>query len=791
LGILTPFRWNSCLSFVVNPNPKHVWKFFRAGGLDQVRFETAGDFLDLGNLDQKLWVALSCPTHGLYFDERMLALVDTDRDGHIRASELIAAVQWACQHLKDPAVLAQGSAALPLSAINDATESGARVLAAARRILQAVGKPDAPSITVEDTADPARIFGQLEFNGDGVLSPLSLGGDANLRQVFDEIIAAVGTVKDRSGLDGVDAALVAKFFEQLAAYDAWARQGGQLALPLGAETAAAFAALQAVRTKVADYFSRCQLAAFDARAAAPLNRAETEFVTLAGQDLSKLGDAVAALPLARVEAGRALPLVEGVNPAWAAPLAAFRTQVVESLFGGSRNTLAEVEWHDLLGTFASFDAHVAAKPVGLVEKLGIARIRELLAGNVRARLESLIQQDLDLAPEIAAIDSVERLIRYHWDLGRLLNNFVSFTDFYAPDRRAPFQAGTLYLDGRSCNLCVAVSDPGAHSVLAAQSNLCIVYCDCRRADGATKKIAACFTKGDSDYLMVGRNGVFYDRKGGDWDATIVKVVENVISLHQAFWLPYKKLVKFIEGQAVKFAAAKDKSADDKLAAGIANAAGGGGQPAKTEAFDIGKFAGIFAAIGLALGYIGGALAAIVVGFVKLAPWQMPLAIAGAFLLISGPSMLLAWLKLRQRTLGPVLDATGWAINGRIKINVPLGAALTHQARLPANSHRTLTDPYEDTAAARRRRWTSVILFFVVLGMAAWFTREYWWWRVTGGSPPAPTLPAPTAAPESTGPGAASTPPAQKPTTPSAPTSAPEPAGPGAATTPPAQKPTSP
>jgi hypothetical protein len=95
---------------------KHVWKFVRTGGLDQVRFETAADFLDLGNLDQKLWVALSGPTRGLHFDERTLALVDADGDGRIRTPELIAAVQWACQHLKDPGVLAQGSAALPLSA---------------------------------------------------------------------------------------------------------------------------------------------------------------------------------------------------------------------------------------------------------------------------------------------------------------------------------------------------------------------------------------------------------------------------------------------------------------------------------------------------------------------------------------------------------------------------------------------------------------------------------------------------------------------------------------------------
>jgi hypothetical protein len=710
----------------------HVWKFVRTGGLDQVRFETTDDFLDLGKLDQKLWVALSCPTHGLEFDERTLALIDTDADGRIRAPELIAAVRWACQHLKDPGTLAAGAAALSLSAINNAGESGARLLACARRILKALGKPDATSILAEDLADQGKIFRQSDFNGDGVLSPRSVGDDAALRQLLGDIVSTVGAVKGRSGAEGVDHASLTQFFDQVQAYDAWAAQAGQLALPLGAETPAAFTALQTVKAKIADYYARCRLAAFDGRATAPLNRAESEFVALAGQNLSTLGDAVAALPLARVEAGRALPLVDGVNPAWAAPLAAFRERVVEPLFGRSKAALTETEWGDLLGRFAPFEAQAAAKPAGAVEKLGPARIRELRAGDARARLEALIQQDLALAPEIGAIDSVERLIRYHRDLGRLLNNFVSFGDFYSPDRWATFQAGTLYLDGRSCELCVQVNDPNAHATLAAHSNLYLAYCDCRRAGGATMKIAACFTQGDSDYLTVGRNGVFYDRKGRDWDATIVKVIENAISLRQAFWLPYKKLAKFIEEQAAKFAAAKEQSADAQLAA---TTAARGGPPAKAEAFDIGKFAGIFAAIGLALGYVGGTLAAIIVGFVKLQAWQMPLALLGAMLLISGPSLLLAGLKLRQRTLGPVLDATGWAINGRVKINVTLGAALTHQARLPDNARRTLKDPYKDKNAARRR-WAITLLVLLALGAAAWWWRDRWWWRVTGDAPPA-------------------------------------------------------
>jgi len=53
-------------------------------------------------------------------------------------------------------------------------------------------------------------------------------------------------------------------------------------------------------------------------------------------------------------------------------------------------------------------------------------------------------------------------------------------------------------------------------------------------------IAAAFTAGDVDNLMVGRNGVFIDRKNKDWEATITKVIDSPISIRQAFWSPYKK-----------------------------------------------------------------------------------------------------------------------------------------------------------------------------------------------------------------------------------------------------------
>ena len=84
-------------------------------------------------------------------------------------------------------------------------------------------------------------------------------------------------------------------------------------------------------------------------------------------------------------------------------------------------------------------------------------------------------KDKALEAEVNTINSVEQLIRYNRDLFRLLNNFVSFSDFYSRDRLATFQAGTLYLDGRACELCVRVDDSGKHAALAGLAKTYLAY----------------------------------------------------------------------------------------------------------------------------------------------------------------------------------------------------------------------------------------------------------------------------------------------------------------------------
>jgi hypothetical protein len=708
---------------------KHVWKFFRVGGFDQVSITSGEDIANIGELDQKLWAALACPVKGLEFDERTLALIDLDNDGRVRAPEIIAAVKFARENLKDIGAVIAGSDRLALAAISDTTDSGKALLSCARHVLRTQGRPDETHITLADLEKAREAFAKTPFNGDGVVTAGAAGDDATAKQAILDILGASAVV-DRDGNPGVDKKLVEAFFKDAAAFDAWwklAEADATTVLPLGDRTLGAIVAIDNVAGKIDDWFTRSRLAAYDPRAQQALNRTEKDLLDLASRDLAITGDEIRAFPLAMVKANAPLPLDVPMNPAWAEAVAALRRAAIEPILGAGKATLAPEEWAALRGRFGATRDWLAKKAGAPVERLGLARVRELLGSDARARVEALIAKDLAFATEFDSITPVEKLVRLHRDLNRLLHNFVNFADFYSNDRMSVFQSGVLYLDGRSCELCVRVGDADKHGQLAGLAKIYLAYCDCtNKATGEKMTVAASFTAGDSDNLLVGRNGLFYDRKGRDWDATIVKVIENPISIRQAFWAPYKRAIRFVEEFVTKRAAAAEQASDQKLTTGITTAAAADAakQPAAKPKLDLTLVTGL----GVAIGGIATAVAGFFSAIFGLGKW-MPLGVAAIVLGISLPSMIIAALKLRQRNLGPILDANGWAVNGRVKINIPFGGTLTELPHLPANSVRSLVDPY----AEKKSRWKTYAVILLVAAALAWVAHDWlryglWTWE---------------------------------------------------------------
>ena len=371
---------------------QHRWKFHRAGGVDQVTLRDGADLVHLGELDPKLWVALAMPTRGVHLDPKTLAALDTDGDGRIRLPEVLDAVKWATASLRSPDELLRGGDRLALDAIADP-----ELLASAKRILDNLGKGAQSEISVEDVADTNRIFAETRFNGDGVVPVESADGD-DARRLVTDIIETHGSVPDRSGKPGVNGEKADAFFAEVEALAAWATQGRTRAC---SRSAPRRRPRPMPRWPCATRSTTTSPAAASppsiARAAAALSGSDEELAALSRKDLSQPGE-VAALPLSRIEAGRALPLDGGVNPAWADALHGFAAAAVAPLVGGGRASLCFAEWGALKGRLAPYEAWRAEKPKTAVEKLGIDRVRALAGGAAKAVLADLIARRIWPSP---------------------------------------------------------------------------------------------------------------------------------------------------------------------------------------------------------------------------------------------------------------------------------------------------------------------------------------------------------------------------------------------------------
>ncbi len=561
----------------------HKWRFFMSGGFDQVRLDRGSDLANLDKLDQKLWAALACPVEGLEFDSRTLLLIDTDGDGRIRAPEVVAAAKWASSVLKDPSVLLDGSPELRLADIDDSNEEGARILALAKSFLVHAGKPDAEQVSVDDLDGVEATFAKSPFNGDGVIPPASIA-EEDIKTFSLEVIETVGGPTDLSGESGVSRESLAEFTKCVDDFLAWharAQNHPETCLPLGPKTPDAVNSMEKIKVKVEDWFTRSRLAAYDPGKTELLNRSEAHFAELASKTLAPDAEGLADFPLCRVDGGRELPLSSGVNPAWAEAVNDFRTKVLDPLVG-SKGSLSPEDWEKVKTSLTGATAWLSEKPDDRVEKIGLERLSAILAGDLPARLLALIEKDESFKGESDDIKCVARLVRFNRDLARLASNFVNFRDFYTLKEKASFQSGTLYLDGRSLDLCIRVGDVAKHASLATLGRTYLVYCDCVRKGGTDRlTIAAAFTDGDSDRLMVGRNGIFYDRDGNDYDATIVRIIEHPIGLRQAFFAPYKRVARMIGDQLEKMAASRDKAVMDR-----AQAHSGGKAWSREDLYDV-------------------------------------------------------------------------------------------------------------------------------------------------------------------------------------------------------------
>ena len=693
------------------------WTFSRIGGVDQVVIRNGTDVAGLAKLDQKLWAVLAMPT-GLPDLKESLEYLDEDRDGKIRVPDILRTIDELKGKLKNLDALFEQNDHIGLDQLSDEhlREAISRVLTIAKAdegpSASAAKQTSIDSVDLQSVEKAITAFSSLPFNGDGVVTKASFSDEA-AREFLSALIEAGFSKPDANGDSGVDEPGLDRFIAELERYKSWAREDAFAKLFASEEEGQrAFGLFQIVRAPVDDYFKRCGILAM-AGDSSVMNDLTALMASILSRNLPENSEELARLPLALPDEQFLLHLDGALHPSFSSAVHLFFALTAKDL--SIKMSVSQSEWAKIAEKMEAYGRWLSEKPNSGVCSLGQRFLDGKYTAETLEMLRQFIRDDLAMAEKAESLKELRRLIFLKRDFLSILGNFVNLDDFYVR-KRGLFRSGKLYIDGRELELCMDVRNPQAHASMAGLSSMYLIYCDLFSKDGRKKSIVAALTAGDADNIFVGRNGVFYDSEGLDWDAVVAKIIIQPISIHEAFFSPYKWLARTIEEYAMKRAANAEAANMDKLK-GVAQATALAGKPeSKPEQFVPKKIdVGTVAAIGVALGSIGAMVTGILGMFFGMGAW-MPLGILGVFILISGPSMILAYMKLRKRNIGPLLNAEGWAVNSRLKINVPFGATLSHIAALPLGARRQIKDPF----AEKKKPWAVyAVIFFVVLLIVAY------------------------------------------------------------------------
>jgi len=658
------------------------------GGSYQLKIENADDFEKIYDLSDARWAATSIPIDSLNCDTAFLSYVDTDKNGRIRTDELKAAQGWLFKYLANRSRLSEESDVLILDDIDTSHPEGKKIYTAAKSILANLDLPDAREISLIEVRDRKTIMANAAGNGDGIIPP-EAASKADLSRFIGDVMETVGSRLDAGGKPGIGEGELQEFLAEAEAYLNW-RAKGEIPkgkkfteiMPWGKETGEAFESVARLEEKIEQYFTQCDMVTFDGQASTRMQLRQKELEEMDFSDVSTLKARLKEAPLSSPNARGILYLEKMINPLYAESLNKLKDNVLKRALGRLTKQLNREDWNKVKAIFIPYRDWLESKEGNKVEKLGIEKLRFYLKGSYKHEISNFISRDQAVAENLSQIDNLEKLILYQRWLMNLANNFVNFRNLYDPECRALFETGKLVIDGREMTFTLKVRNRDEHKKIARDSFIYLMYLEItgRRdqvfspgseesslpGQGTSFEIVTAVTAGSVGRLRIGKRGIFFTTDGQEWDAQVVDIVKNPISLWESVKEPFQQFSSFIKDQVDKFT----QSRKDKLEGTVSQAGPSG------IARDLLLGGGIaIAALGSAFAYV-----------TKVLSQVRLIHIAGVFLsvlvIILLPGLINGFIKLRKRDMSVILEASDWAVNVRMRLSASLGALFTRLPALP-------------------------------------------------------------------------------------------------------------
>jgi hypothetical protein len=103
------------------------------------------------------------------------------------------------------------------------------------------------------------------------------------------------------------------------------------------------------------------------------------------------------------------------------------------------------------------------------------------------------------------------------------------------------------------------------------------------------------------------------------------------------------------------------------------------------------------------------------------PVQVLIALLGLAMVFLLPSIFAGFIKIRKRDMSSLLEASGWAVNVHMRINMTMGQLFTHTPHLPKDARKERRDivgkfvkELEYNTSQSMRPTTFVLVFIFLL-----------------------------------------------------------------------------
>ena len=656
------------------------------GGSFQLDLRSADDLEALDIIDEAFWMSTSAPVYGLNCDPDLIEILDTNKNGRILSSDVRNSAATLLRLVKTRENINGRSPVIGASDINDSTDEGKLYKSAIYEILKNLKLPGTHKLTLKELRNDKDILCNGLTNGDGIIPP-NMVQDPAVKQLIIDVMQCLGSHDDVNGNPGIGEKRLKSFMDLARKYINWkdSAEFNPEILPLHEETAEAFEVFLAIKPKIDEYFKLCEVKKFNKE----IERTQKE--PLSPENIynssEDIEEYLKTSPLAPVASTPLLKLTECMNPYYKDMLLKLQEQVLDEFLARPVMEVYKADWLKVCDIFKPYEKWLASQNGMEVKSVDEERLRKYLVSDTAEKLQNMIDEDKALGLKLQVRRKLEELIILQKNILDFCNNFVSFPHLYDPEQRAIFEIGYLVIDGRIFNFNLPIEDVKKHSEAAKKSGIFLMYLEITGSkEDKVFNICTPVTSRKIGLLDVDKRGVLFDLDGKEWDARVVKVIHNPVSLTEAILAPIRKVCRMLMGAIDKISSDTEKELENKLkkttvdlqkdvTKGINDSKVKDKNPSATarDLMMTGSFT--FAAVGSSFAYISST-------FAKLDLEHGLFAFAVAMLVIVVPVLTVSSIKLHNRNMSSILEASGWAVNARMRLTRNLAEILAPKPDKP-------------------------------------------------------------------------------------------------------------